>query len=313
MNILFTGASSFTGFWFVKELSKAGHKVYTTFTGKSLDNYIGLRKLRISNLLGYCEPLWNCNFGEDNFINFINENSIDILCHHAAYVQNYKSQDFEFINAVKNNTRNISKVFQSLKQNNCNAVILTGTIFEQLEGCGEQPLKAFSPYGLSKGLTSEVFKYFTSFFEHKMGKFVIPNPFGPFEDPRFTTFLINQWKDNKIPEVKTPKYVRDNIHISLLAKMYKYFVEKVYYENNTYQKLNPSGYIETQSDFAKRFSSEIGFRLKIKTPLKFANQKEFIEPIMRVNCDSASNLIKEWSEEKAWDELAKYYEEYILS
>ncbi len=31
MKILFTGASSFTGFWFAKELAAAGHEVFAVF------------------------------------------------------------------------------------------------------------------------------------------------------------------------------------------------------------------------------------------------------------------------------------------
>ena len=31
MRILFTGASSFTGYWFIRELVAAGHRVIATF------------------------------------------------------------------------------------------------------------------------------------------------------------------------------------------------------------------------------------------------------------------------------------------
>ncbi len=52
MKILITGGSSFTGYWFIKELSSAGHKVYATFT-KKLDDYTGIRKLRVDELKKY--------------------------------------------------------------------------------------------------------------------------------------------------------------------------------------------------------------------------------------------------------------------
>jgi len=46
-------------------------------------------------------------------------------------------------------------------------------------------LAAFSPYGLSKGLTAQAFRYWCGALDVPLGKFVLPNPFGPFEEPRF--------------------------------------------------------------------------------------------------------------------------------
>jgi hypothetical protein len=47
---------------------------------------------------------------------------------------------------------------------------------------------------------------------------VIANPFGPLEEPRFCAYLVKTWAAGQVPEVRTPLYVRDNIHVSLLAK-----------------------------------------------------------------------------------------------
>ena len=62
---------------------------------------------------------------------------------------------------------------------------MTGSVFEQDEGVGNAPMAAFSPYGLSKGLTAQAFRYGCGTLDVPLGKFVIPNPFGPFEEPRF--------------------------------------------------------------------------------------------------------------------------------
>ena len=56
-----------------------------------------------------------------------------------------------------------------------------------------------------------------------LGKFVIPNPFGPYEEPRFTAYLIKNWLAGATPNCSSPAYVRDNIHVSLLAKVYARF------------------------------------------------------------------------------------------
>ncbi len=309
MKILFTGASSFTGYWFVKKLSEAGHEITAIFTVE-LEKYSSVRFERVSQILEYCIPVWNCKFGDEKFLNLISLKKFDILCHHGAYVKDYKSIEFDIVEAIKQNTNNIKSVLQKLTDNGCRAVILTGTVFEPGEGCGTLPLNAFSPYGLSKSFTHQLFKYFTELFNIKYGKFVIPNPFGPFEDSRFTTYLVKNWLKNDVPVVLTPKYIRDNIHVTLLAETYLYFVVKVFNSTDSFLSINPSGYIETQGDFANRFANEIGSRLKITTPLEFAEQNDFIEPPIRVNYTPAFLLVSDWNEKQAWDDLAEYYERY---
>ena len=47
MKVLFTGASSFSGFWFVQALAKYGHEVVAVFQRQAHD-YEGLRAHRVS-------------------------------------------------------------------------------------------------------------------------------------------------------------------------------------------------------------------------------------------------------------------------
>ena len=61
----------------------------------------------------------------------------------------------------------------------CNKILLTGSVFENDEGAGSRDLRAFSPYGLSKGFTWQLFRYHAQIRSMTLGKFVIPNPFGP--------------------------------------------------------------------------------------------------------------------------------------
>lgn len=304
MKILFTGSSSFSGYWFIKTLAEKGHDVYSIFTRKYIDDYSETRKLRVQKVVDISTPVWGCSFGDEQFLSLI-DNEFDVLCHHAADVTNYKSDDFDFINAVQNNTNAIKKVFEKLKKTSCKSVILTGSVFEQNEGTGS--FRAFSPYGLSKGLTADIFRYHAEINDVKLGKFVIPNPIGPFEEFRFTSFLMKQWKNKEIPSVKTPKYVRDNIHVSLLAETYNYFVSQVANNAKIFQKINPSGYIGTQGEFTKIFSEEMQKRTGLACEFTLNDQKEFTEPRIRVNYHKADEIIGDWDEQKAWDEMANYY------
>src|SRR5690606_25015414 len=148
--------------------------------------------------------------------------------------------------ALANNTYGIKNVLQALKEACCSHVLLTGSVFEQREGTGSGNLSAVSPYGLSKGLTSDVFAFYVEAMRMKLGKFVIPNPFGPYEEGRFTTYLVQSWLKGQTPVVKAPDYVRDNIPVSLLAKAYGDFCKKftgICSEGYYFEKINPSCYV----------------------------------------------------------------------
>ena len=93
----------------------------------------------------------------------IKESNWDLLCHHAADAANYKSPDFDVAAAVENNTRRLPLVLDLLKDTGCTKVVLTGSVFENDEGAGSGNLEAFSPYGLSKGLTWQMFRYYAQF------------------------------------------------------------------------------------------------------------------------------------------------------
>ena len=310
MNILFTGGSSFTGYWFIREIAAAGHRVCATFTRSGADDYDGIRRRRVERLADMCTPVFDCRFGDEKFIALIEgEDEWGLLCHHGAEVTNYKSPAFDVNAAVRNNTSNLVPVLQALQGKGCESVVLTGSVFENDEGCGSRDLRAFSPYGLSKGLTYQSFRYYCSRAGLRLGKFVIPNPFGPYEEKRFTHYLINTWAQNKMANVNTPAYIRDNIHVSLLSKAYCLFTREVTTSDRRLLKLNPSGYVESQGVFTRRFAREMKKRLGRVCEYELKEQTDFSEPRVRFNTEPASELVRNWSEDKAWDELARYYRE----
>lgn len=301
MKIFFTGGTSFSGLWFVKELSKQGHEIIA-FVQREKEAYEGGRKERLLQLEQYATLHFNCPFGSENFFKVIDEHtSCDIFCHHAADVTDYKSPHFNAVNALQKNTYQLPKLLEKLISKGCNKMILTGSIFEPHEGTGSDELRAVSPYGLSKGLTSEYFSYYAKIFGVALKKFVIPNPFGPHEEFRFTTFLVKTWLEDKVAPISHPNYVRDNIPVTLLAKAYADFVK------NDDTKINPSFYVESQGEFTKRFSQAMQSRLQKPCTFEIKEQLDFSEPKVRFNFDKLDPVQLDWSEEKAWDELADFY------
>ena len=307
MKVLLTGASSFSGMWFARELARAGHEVTATFTRKR-DQYSDARAERVAIVLQNCKGVFGCAFGDDEFLRLAGSESWDALCHHGADVTNYRSPDFDVLAAVRGNTRNAAKVFRALGDASGGRarVVATGSVFEHDEGAGSEDLPAFSPYGISKGFTYQVLRHEAARAGLTLGKFVIANPFGPYEEPRFTAYLVKTWFAGETAAVKTPEYVRDNIHVSLLARLYARFAEGVG-TSLTPLRFGPMGYVESQGAFATRFAAEMRPRLGLPCKLTLERQTEFSEPRVRVNTSRVGAGGLGWNESVAWDEIAGYY------
>ena len=306
MKILLTGASSFTGFWFANELVDAGHEVVATFR-RPLEEYDGLRRRRIAALQPRCRSVHGCSYGDERFIEVIErEGRWDLLCHHGADVTDYKSPEFDFSRALERNTHGVRKTLLALLDRQCSRIVLTGSVFEGGEGAGSQQLPAFSPYGLSKELTWRTFAYFARDLGFSLGKFVIPNPFGPYEEPRFTAYLMKNWFAGQAATVSSPAYVRDNIHVSLLAKVYAKFVADLP-ERPGLSRINPSGYPESQGAFTLRYAEQMRERLGLACAVELQQQTDFPEPGVRINTDLPDVAALGWGERQAWDDVAKYY------
>ena len=305
MKILFTGASSFTGMWFARALASAGHDVVATFRKRPEAYDDELRRKRVTAVLQVCTGLFDCSFGDAAFVAAVASQGFDLLCHHAADVTNYKSPEFDVSSALANNTRNVTTVLTAFGAHNKSQprLLLTGSAFENDEGAGSESLPAFSPYGLSKSFTYEVFRHEAARAGIPLGKFVIPNPFGPYEDPRFTSYLMKTWFAGRSAAVNTPAYVRDNIHVSLLSSVYTKFAAE--FAGNT--SIHPSGYPESQGAFAMRFAHEMRPRLNMRCELELKQQVAFAEPRVRINTDVIDSGTIGWDEARAWDELADYY------
>jgi UDP-glucose 4-epimerase len=306
MRILFTGASSFTGMWFVKELAAAGHQVTATFRQRA-DAYTDeLRRRRASAAAAVAEAVHGVSFGDEAFLALVRRGGWDLLAHHAADATNYRSPDFDVAAALHANTRGLAALLQAFRDGGGRRVLLTGSVFEGGEGAGSQGLPHFSPYGLSKALTAECFRFECARARVGLGKLVVPNPFGPFEEPRYTAYLVKTWLGGGTASCANPAYVRDNIHVSLLAKAYARFASAIPEEG--FARQNPSGYAESQGAFTQRLAAEMRPRLRLPCAVELKRQTEFPEPRVRINTDIPDAAALGWDEAAAWDGMASYYQ-----
>lgn len=129
---------------------------------------------------------------------------------------------------------------------------------------------------------------------------------GPLEQPRLGAYLARTWAEGRVAEIRTPAYIRDNIHVGLLAACYLRFVEETAVAPSV-RKLNPSGYVESQGAFIERMAREIGRRIGRDCRVALLRQTEFSEPVMRVNTDPAACYAEGWDEAAAWDEYARQF------
>ncbi len=306
MKILLTGASSFTGYWFAQALSAAGHEVVAPLRGTFDSGRDAERGERLRRLFDKVTLIPQCRFGGAVFLDLVRSLDFDVLCHHAAEVGDYHDPEFDITTAAAKNTFNLRAVLAAMSGRGLKGMVLTGTFFEPDEGAGSQPLVAFSPYGVSKGLTAQIVRHRCHEASVPLGKFVIPHPFGPLEQPRLGAYLARTWAAGGTAEIKTPDYIRDNIHVGLLAACYQRFVEHTE-GAPAFRKLNPSGYVESQGAFVERVAREVGSRTGRVCAVKLLPQKQFFEPVMRVNIDPAMHYAVEWDETATWDEYSDQF------
>ena len=308
MRIVLTGASSFTGYWFARALVECGHEVVATLSSPDdPEAYAGMRATRVVKLKAIAQTQFAAPFGSDAFLDTLRRiGPFDALCHHWAEVRGYREPNFDAIAALAANTQRLTDVLRAMKDAGCGAMVLTGSVFEQNEGIGNEPMRAFSPYGLSKGLTGALCAFYCEREAMPLDRFVIPNPFGPYEEPRFTDYLMRTWLAGETARVGTPRYVRDNIHVDLLAKTYADFVTATGPRGG--RKLGPSGYAESQGAFAERVAREVRARTGLDCALSFTEQTEFPEPETRINTAPVDTAALGWNEAAAWDEFVRCYQ-----
>lgn len=307
MNILFTGGSSFSGYWFVRALVMAGHSVTCTLR-RPLVSYREShpRSERVDRLLQIADVVDGVSFGDEEFRRLIRRGT-DVVAHHGATVADYRDPKFNIMLAVSSNANGAPEVMEDIVAAGAKCLVLTGTLFEPRVGVGTDVDLPITAYGLAKGITSELFEWYAREAGVVVRKFIMPNPFGPLEEARFCRYAYKCWMMGNAAVVKTPLYIRDNIHIDLLALAYARFVEEAV-KGVGPRMIGPSGYVETQGNFALRLAREVGDRLARRCEVIFQEHDWVLEPRIRVNAFPADQYVSGWCESDAWDEVARFAE-----
>ena len=301
MRILLTGASSFSGMWIAEALAAAGHTVVAPTRGGGYTDV--LRKARMDRVAAVAQVVWDAPFGGDAFLDVLKTRGpFDVLALHGAEVGDYKSPTYDLEAAVRANAFNAPAVFEAARDGGASRVVLTGSVFEPGEGKGTLPLVSFSPYGTSKARTEEVMRPQIEAAGLAYSKFVIPNPFGPWEEKRFQRLVMTRWSKGEAVHIDQALYVRDNIPVDLLARAYAATAAG---EFGAY--CAPSCYAEPVGAFFQRMAREVRARTDWACPLTLAETQTFVEPWDRTNRTALDTAALGWSEAAFWDAYVDHY------
>lgn len=301
MRVLLTGVSSFTGTWIARALRDAGADVVAACRGRIAEGGPD-RRARLVWAADRCTLVEDCPFGSAPFLALVRRaGPFDLLGHHGAEVGDHRRPDLDVPAAVAANTRGIEPVLDGLAAGGCRTVLVTGTVFEADEGRGGDPLRAFSPYGLSKTLSWQVVRYHAERRGLTLGKFVIASPFGPLEKPGLPRHLAESWRRGEVPVLRRPQLVRDHVQVQLLAAAYAGFARSLLDRSGTH-RLTPSQYPERLDAFAARLAAALRARLGWRCRFTLLAPPEPVdEPLERCGIES----LAEPGTAAAWDAYAR--------
>ena len=310
MRVLMTGASSFTGGWMARRLAEAGAVITAARRGCHADDEPRVRE-RSAAIAKRVRQVDLAPFGSDRFLDLLDKDGpFDVLCLHGATIGDHRNPDFDVIGALRTDTFRIAQVLERFAARGGGTVIVTGTVFEADEGRGEAPQGAIGGYGLAKTLTWQVIRHAALDRGLRLGKFVIPHPFGPMEKSGLTSMLAEAWLNGQVPTLSAPHLVRDHLHVDLLARAYAKLVREAHgaSDSSTVRHAGPSGHVETVASFVARFARSIGPLLGVPTRWSAAaTSSGCTQPRIRCNAEPAAGLYPEFDEARAFEELAVWY------
>ena len=163
-----------------------------------------------------------------------------------------------------------------------------------------------------RALTAQVFRYYCGRAGLGLGKFVIPNPFGPYEEPRFTGYLMKNWLAGihshlLQPRLRPRQYPRvaagEGVRPVSPGRLPVHWV----HPNQPQRIRREPGCVHAPPRPGN------GAATGIPCPVELKKQVEFTEPHIRINTDPLDIDALGWDESIAWDEFAQYYRQLVFT
>jgi len=298
VRVLLTGISSFTGAWFARALAAAGAEVLAV-PRRDPSLWEPERRARLALLPPSVRLLPPASFGTARFLEHLHRFApLDLLALHGAEARDHRSPDFDVEAAVAANTRNLDAVLEAAGRAGVCAVLVTGSLFEAGEGTGEEPLRAFNPYGLSKTRTWQRIAAAACAAGLAVGKFVVGHPTGPFDRPGMVRTFVDAWLRGGVPRLRHPQLVRDLQPVDRLARAYAAFALDLAGRRGGIHRLVPRGWTAPLEELVDRVAA--GLRPHLGMPCRFTvadPPEEADEPLCRIGLHPLHLLVPEWDGE----------------
>jgi len=298
LHVLLTGVSSFSGSAFAAELASRGHQV-TGVLSQPRDSYQGVRADRLAMLGDSVSFIESAPMGSEALTEAIaGLDAIDVVGLHHATVGDFRSPTYDLGSAVASATAGAADIAAATVAKGATAVVFTRSVFESGFGVTDD-VRPIGVYAIAKSATAELWRERFRPLDVTMKDFVIANPVGALEEPRFISYLAKTWQSGETPMLRSPHYVRDNVPIQLLAQAYADAIEDA--SLGDIATMAPSHWVGTNLEFAQRLSREFGSRWQIECAVGIADELDNAEPRVRIATDrvefeSAANEVDFWNE-----------------
>jgi hypothetical protein len=293
VNIIFTGVTSFTGFWFANIISQ-NHNVICPIQKKRKD-YTGIKLERLNNLSDKITLVEDAEFGNSKF-NYEVSGNVDILCFHHGHVdQYYDNQKFDFAKAIDESSKFFFNFTKVLKKSSIKKIIYTRSIAEP-EFRQVQNQWAINYGHYKQDLLNKIKDSFSPLVP--IYEYVIPNPIGAFNNQRLIESFYVAVQRNISFYLSDPNSVRDNIPIDLLSRDYHLFLS----QDSNFKRI-PSWNPMSNIDLLKMVCQKFGLNaLNFMDNIEVNQYPEF--PLNLIGKDKIDDY--SWDQYLFWSNFEKY-------
>ena len=221
MKVLFTGSSSFTGYYFLKEINKNKIKTFAVFSREKKEYKKIFQKEILNSKMRYIVPCKKVNFGSKKYIDIIKKENINVICFHHFIVGNLNNK-YDFNKNLKKLLQNIEEVIFQLSLNKNSSIIYTSSVYQKISSSRKYLNdKSRINYGYTKLILSQILKYMCKKYKIKFINFELQNPIGKFEKENSLPFYIASsfFNKNKI-KLENPRRIFKYQFIENISKDY---------------------------------------------------------------------------------------------
>jgi UDP-glucose 4-epimerase len=225
MEVLVTGGAGFIGSNIVDRLIEEGHKVIV------VDNLSTGKKENLNEKAEF----YQLDIRDQELKKVFKENNITHVIHHAAQIDVQHSIEDPLFDA-QNNILGTINVLEIAKKYGVEKIIYASSAAvygepDYLPVDEEHPIKAMSPYGITKHTPEHYIKMYSELYNLKYTIFRYSNVYGPRQDPKGEGGVVSIFVDKMLTEERPVIFgdgeqTRDFIHVYDIVKANLMALEK---------------------------------------------------------------------------------------